>query len=311
MRTPSRVAVLSLIYSLYLASLPVSAAINAPKGFTGVTGRLSDQNLFEVHLQKSGNSRSSPKRLPSDMMHGRHGERSEIEGVQPQGEQEEESEDGAAAPAAPASVAGSAGSIMAAAATGQGVPSSTASASSSSNASTRPLQTFSPRQPSHFIGRLRHKNAKRRLTNQDEEDGEDVALSSGSTTIKFERDSDDIPSLWYTTTEAADEGDADQEEGQAAPSSSSSSTAADGSLPNRPSFLHDLHLLCKSRWWCRPLACFRGRGVCRMLTGTSHLPFLSPFNTVPPTLVAQANGLVQPQQAQTAQPQQEFLLRQQ
>jgi len=232
MRTPSRVAVLSILYTLYFASLPVSAAVNNPKSYAGAMRQLSDQNLFEAHLQKQA---PSHKRLPSEILGNRHGERSE-------GEAEE---------GTPGSLSSSAASIVAAA-TAEADASSAPTATATSTTSTQTdaeaaFQTFSPRQPSHLIAFNRHKNGKRRLDNG--------LFGLARSNLKFKRDSDDVPSLWSLTQQeqrAMASTPEPEEEVADASSLGSAETvaevvaeASDSLLRklNKPSLLHDLHLL--------------------------------------------------------------------
>lgn len=126
MRTSTPIALFSFALALYAAPFAHAAASNSKD-----VRQLSDQNLFEVHLQKG--VASSHKRLPSEVLN--HHERSEDE-------QDEE----LALP-----VAGSSSEPSA---------STTVDGESSSSSSTG-------RQPSHFIKHFKHRSnrlGKRRLS---------------------------------------------------------------------------------------------------------------------------------------------------
>lgn len=138
MRT-STFYILSLALSLCAASQAYAEPARAKQD------KLSDSNLFEVHLHQPA---SGQKRLPSQLMREHH-ERDEI------AEDEEDEQEEVLHTVAPASVT---------AALTYG-PTATASASSSAYATAAPAQiTFSPRQPSHFIKHRRQKHNKRRLS---------------------------------------------------------------------------------------------------------------------------------------------------
>lgn len=119
MRTSTPIALFSFALALYAA--PFAHA--ATSGHSKDVRQLSDQNLFEVHLQNG--VASSHKRLPSEVIN--HHERSD--------EEHEE-----AAPVLPIAESSSESSA-----------STTAESSSSSNTG---------RQPSHFIKHFKHRSTK-------------------------------------------------------------------------------------------------------------------------------------------------------
>lgn len=125
--------------------------------------QLSDQNLFEVHLQRPA---SSQRRLPSEILKDLH-ERDEVVAEAEQ-----------AVTAAP--VASTSASLAA--------PPSTASAASSTSTAQAVEITYTPRQPSHFIRHRRNRgdkpHGKRRLG------------SSEPATVTLARDTDELTSLW-------------------------------------------------------------------------------------------------------------------
>lgn len=127
MRTSTPIALFSFALALYAAPFAHAAA----SGHSKDVRQLSDQNLFEVHLQKG--VASSHKRLPSEIIS--HHERSD----------EEQEESDLVLPIAGPSSEPSA-------------PVATAESSSSSNTG---------RQPSHFIKHFKHRSnklGKRRLS---------------------------------------------------------------------------------------------------------------------------------------------------
>lgn len=153
MRTSGAISLFSLALALYVTPFVQAAPRSGPH-----PGRqLSDQNLFEVHLQQA--AAGSHKRLPSDLLN--HHERSE----------EEEKLVGDVVQAADDEVV----DVTAA-------PVSTPDSESSSSQA-----AYSARQPSHFIKHFKHRSnklGKRRLTDQ-------------AASIHFERDSESLDSsIW-------------------------------------------------------------------------------------------------------------------
>lgn len=166
MRTNSpSLAFLTFTLSLYAAALTASTAHAEPMPVPEGQGRqLSDQNLFEVHLQRPA---SSQRRLPSEILKDLH-ERDEVVAEAEQ----------ATVTAAP--VASTSASLAA-------LP-STAPASSSTVTAQAVEITYTPRQPSHFIRHRRNRgdkpHGKRRLG------------SSEPATVTIARDTDELTSLW-------------------------------------------------------------------------------------------------------------------
>lgn len=159
MRTSTPIALFSFALALYAA--PFAQAASSSKNVR----QLSDQNLFEVHLQNG--LASSHKRLPSEVIS--HHERSE----------EEDEEESLALPVGESSKSTTTSS------------SSTSETADNADASSgSEPKKYTARQPSHFIKHFKHRSSrmgKRRLT-----DSQDVFAN-----VHFERDSDDLDSsIW-------------------------------------------------------------------------------------------------------------------